>query len=314
VKNKKKITLLILIFLSALTAYAALFKTVFREEILIYAPVPAIHRQISALDKITKWYTPFADADTTGNKIINPDRLEYENTVLKLTNIVGYSAGYQIAENKKQETIFFDVVPDTARYSKVTLTYKTSIWNKIFKGDKIIRDAEKSLQNLKEYMADSKKMYGYEIEMTDVTDTAFLFSSRIVTLENKKNAFKNLYESLIRFAEVKNLGYNGVRIFYSLPFGKDSIQLFTSIGISNTQNAPFAGDFVLKRMPNKGRLLMSYYQGRFGNVDAALNALMLFKTDNELSSMAIPFVKLMTEGIEFDDTQIIQARALYPVY
>jgi hypothetical protein len=30
--------------------------------------------------------------------------------------------------------------------------------------------------------------------------------------------------------------------------------------------------------------------------------------------MAIPFIKLITEGIEFDDSQIIQANALYPVY
>jgi hypothetical protein len=30
--------------------------------------------------------------------------------------------------------------------------------------------------------------------------------------------------------------------------------------------------------------------------------------------MAIPFVKLLTENVDFDDSQVIQARAYYPVF
>ena len=63
-----------------------------------------------------------------------------------------------------------------------------------------------------------------------------------------------------------------------------------------------------------GRLLKSYYQGSFSNVVSSLDALAQYKTDNGMNSMAIPFIKLITEGIEFDDSQIIQANALYPVY
>ena len=167
---------------------------------------------------------------------------------------------------------------------------------------------------MKDYIGDAKKMYGYEVEMTSVTDTAFLFSSKVVLKQEKKTAFKNLYESLIKFAEAKNLGYNGVRIFYMLPYGKDSIHLFTSIGITNTDAVPFTGPFILKRMPYMGKLLMSYYQGSFANTITPLNALAQYETDNDMKSMAIPFIKLITEGIEFDDSQIIQAKALYPVY
>jgi hypothetical protein len=150
--------------------------------------------------------------------------------------------------------------------------------------------------------------------MTSVTDTAFLFSSKVVPLKDKKAAFKNLYESLIKFAGEKDFGYNGVRIFYMLPYGKDSIHLFTSIGITNTANVPATGPFVLKSMPYMGKLLMTYYQGSFADAITPLNILARFETDNGMKSMAIPFVKLITEGIEFDDAQIIQANALYPVY
>ncbi len=311
---KKKILFALFILLSLFILYAAFVGHVYHKEIKISASVPVIHHEISSYDRIARWFNPFATADTNTNKIIKPDRLEYDNTVLKITHITGYSTTYQLTENNKPETILYDVMPDTGHFSKVILTYKTTLWNAFFKTGNTFQNAIKGLEDLKDYLGDAKKMYGYEVEMINVADTAFLFSSKVVPIQNKKAAFKNLYESLIQFAAEKDLGYNGVRIFYILPFGKDSLHLFTSIGITNTSNAPFSGSFILKRMPYMGRLLMSYYQGSFGKVDAVLYALEQFKSDNGMNSMAIPFIKLITEGIEFDDSQIIQARAQYPVY
>lgn len=312
--NRKYITLIALILLGAFIIYATVVKNGYQKEITINASVPVIHREISSLNKIAKWLLPFAGADSNSNKIKIPGILEFENSSLKIGNIVGYSTRYEITDNKRSKQLLFSVVPDTGHTSKVIINYTATLWQQVFKSDKMISNAEKSLDNLKDYIGDSKKMYGYEVEMTSVTDTAFLFSSRVVPAQEKKAAFKNLYESLIKFAESKELGYNGVRIFYMLPYGKDSLHLFTSIGISNTGNAPLTGPFILKRMPYMGRLLKAYYQGGFGNVISSLDALNQYKADNGMNSMAIPFIKLITEGIEFDDSQIIQANALYPVY
>lgn len=311
---KKKILFAILILISIFILYVAFAGHIYHKEIKINAPVSVIHREISSYDRIARWFDPFASADTNATKIIKKDRLEYNNNVLKITGITGYSTTYQVVENNKAETILYNVMPDTGHYSKVTLTYKTTLWNAFFKTGKTIQNAIKGLEDLKDYLDDAKKMYGYDVEMISVTDTTFLFSSKIVPIQNKKTAIKNLFESLIQFAKEKDLGYNGVRIFYILNYGKDSLHLFTSIGITNPESAPMSGPFILKRMPYMGRLLMSYYQGSFGKADEALKALEQFKTDNGMNSMAIPFIKLITEGIEFDDSQIIQARALYPVY
>ena len=312
--NRKSITVTMLMLLSAFIIYATLFKTVHHKEIMINAAVPVIHREISSLNKVAKWFLPFATADTNSNKIVKQERLEYESSSLKITNVIGYSAQYEVTENKNSKAILFTVMPDTANYSKVTVSYTATLWQEIFNSSKIIQQTQKSLENLKDYIGNAKKMYGYDVEMTSVTDTAFLFSSKVVLKQEKRTAFKNLYESLIKFAETKNLGYNGVRIFYMLPYGKDSIHLFTSIGITNTNDVPLTGPFILKRMPYMGKLLMSYYQGSFANTITPLNALAQYETDNDMKSMAIPFIKLITEGIEFDDSQIIQAKALYPVY
>lgn len=312
---KKKILFLTVGILIAGVLYATLVKSTFNKKININASISLIHREISSLDKIARWYLPFASADTNTNKIVMPEKIAYNNATLKITRLTGLSAWYQVSENNTTKDIAFSIMVDTANSSSVTLSYTTTLWKYMVDGSSIITNAKKSLQNLQDYFADTKKMYGYQMEITTITsDTAFLFTSKIVAKAQKKTAFKNLFESLIQRATEKDLGYNGVRIFYASPYGNDSIHLFTSIGITHTQDVGFTGEYTLKKMPNGGKLLSAYYQGSFGNVQHAVDALDQFEADNSMTKMAIPFIKLITEGNEFDDSQIIQAKAYYPVF
>ncbi len=309
---KKKIPFILFSLIVVFVLYAVFVTNEYHKAINIIAPVSLVTKHISALDKIANWYTPFASAEPYSLKI-SSDSIEYNKSSLRLAKHVNLSIWYQVSENNKSETVIFSVLADTAGSSKVILSYKSTLWNKIIDRGTISKNAEASLLNLKDYFADTKKMYGYEMEITSVTDTAFLFTSKVVANHVKNESFKKLFESLIKEATEKNLGYNDVRIYYTSPFGNDSIHLFTSIGINNSQNVPITGVFSLKKMPYNGRLLTAYYQGSFNHINNALDALGQFKSDNSLTTMAIPFVKLMTEGIYFEDDQIIQAKVYYPI-
>jgi effector-binding domain-containing protein len=309
---KKKILFALIVLIAAMLFYGIFVTRVFHKEINIPQPIALINKQVSTVDNISRWYLPFASGDSTNFRSA-AGKIAYGDNSLSITKHVGLSIWYEVAENKKQQTVMFSVLADTGRSSKVILSYESTWWNKILGTNSIIKNAEESLKNLKEYFADTKKMYGYQMEVADVTDTAFVFTSKVVSKSIKKEAFKNLFESLINYATEKNLGYTGVRIFYTSPYGNDSIHLFTSIGITNTKDVPMDGVFSLKKMPYKGHLLTAYYQGNFDNVNNAINALGQFKSDNEMTSMAIPFIKLISEGIYFEDNQIIQAKACYPI-
>jgi hypothetical protein len=309
---KKKMLFILIFVFTAFVLYAIFVTRIFHKEITIPQPISLVTKQVSAIGNVVKWYLPFASADTTNLKT-GPDKVEYGNFSLSIIKHVGLSIWYEVAENKKQRTVLFSVLADTGKSSKIVLSYESTLWNKIFGTGSIIKSAEESLKNLKEYFADTKKMYGYQMEVSDVTDTAFLFTSKVVAKSIKKEAFKNLFESLLHYATEKDLGYTGVRIFYTSTYGNDSIHLFTSIGIINTKDVPLDGTFSLKRMPYKGHLLTAYYQGNFDNANNAISALGEFKSDNNMTSMAIPFIKLISEGIYFEDNQIIQAKACYPV-
>ncbi len=311
---KKKILILVLGLGIAFILYATLVTSVHHKNILIKVPVVRVQYQLSSAKSISKWYLPFATQDTVAIKITGKDKLASDADSLRITRLTGLSAWYKVSNNNATKDIVFDMISDTAGYTNITLRYESNLWNIIAGANPIITNAEKSLVHLKEYFEDTKKMYGYEMEVVEVTDTSFLFTSKIVATHLKKEALKSGYESLIKYAKEKNMDYSGTRIFYSSAYGNDSAHLFMSIGINNTTNASITGEYTLKKMPYKGRLLSAYYQGSFGNALKPITAMEQFKTDNGLTSMAIPFIKIITEGVDFDDAQIIQARAYYPVY
>jgi len=309
---KKKILFALVIIVAAIVAYAKFATRVFHSDISIPQPIELINKQVSVIGNITKWYLPFASGDST-NFRFESGKVEYDSSSLTITKHVDLSISYQVTENKNQQVVMFTVLVDTGHSSKVVLSYESTWWNKIFGSNSIIKNAEESLKNLKEYFADTKRMYGYQMEVEEVKDTAFVFTSKVVAKINKKEAFKELFQSLINYATEKDLGYTGTRIFYTSSYGDDSIHLFTSIGITNSKDVPLEGQFSLKKMPYKGKLLTAYYQGGFDNINNAINALGQFKSDYGMTSMAIPFAKLISEGIYFEDNQIIQAKACYPV-
>ncbi len=309
---KKKILFVLVILLAGFFIYAKFVTRVFHKDINIPQPIALVNKQVSSVANIARWYLPFASADTT-ELSFSAGKLEHAGNALKITRHIGLSITYDVTANKDKASVMYSVLVDTSHSSKVVLSYESTLWNKLFGKNTVIKNAEASLTSLKEYFADTKKMYGYQMEVEEVVDTAFVFTSKVVAKSNRKEAFKNLFESLIKYASEKDLAYTGVRIFFISPYGDDSVHLFTSIGINNTKGVPFDGEFSLKKMPFKGRLLTAYYQGGFDMVNKSVSALAQFKSDNEMTSMAIPFVKLISEGIEFEDSQIIQAKACYPI-
>lgn len=311
---KKKITVVALLIAVLALLWVFFVPSVQKNEVVINAPVIRVQQQLASVKSISRWYLPFAGTDTASIKISGNNKIEANNQSLLITHITGVSAAYQVSENGTSKDVLFTVIADSAGHSRVTLSYTSTLWGRLTGGSAVTANAGKSLQHLKEYFEDTKKMYGFEMEVVELTDTAFLFTSKVVANSAKKEAFKSQYASLIQYAGKKNMGYNGIRIFYTSPFGNDSIHIFTSIGINNPQNASLEGEFSLKKMPYKGKLLSAYYQGSFKNINSVIKAMEQFKADNSMTSMAIPFIKPITEGIDFDDAQIVQARAYYPVY
>lgn len=312
---KKRLAAIVFIVLTAFVLYATLVSKDYNKTVTIKAPLLKLHNQISFIDYIAKWYIPFADADSADIKTQDRDKIISSGTRLDIVKLNGLSSLFKITEgDHSKEVLFTTSGNDTDTSHTITLSYENNLWNEWFGNNNIISNAEKSLLGLKDYIEDTKRVYGYTIGLTLVTDTTFLFAQQVVANSNKKEALKKLYDALIEYAKEKNAGYNGAKILYLAAAGKDSIHLYTSIGItSNIENIPLSGAFALRRMPYQKKLIIADYEGAFGKLNELFTAMEQYRTDNSMTSMAIPFIKFSDNSINFDDNEIIKVKGFFPV-
>ena len=309
---------LLLLTVSCFLLYIFLVQRTVRRTVNISLSALKVSQQFTDPANLVKWYMPFANTAVQSDIQYNDSNniIRSGNDSIEITNQSMYSTLLKSFSGRQKKHFLFSVIPDTTGQEQavVTMTYKTSLFKQWFNKGSLEKNALQSFTNFKEYMEDTKRLYGYEIRPVTVTDTLFLFISETVAVSEKRNATRKLFEQLIAYAEKNKAGYNGVRIFYSQKTGDDKITLFASIGVTNRINIPPADPFEQKMMPAGKNLLEATYQGPFGESDKVFPALESFKTDHNLSSMAIPFKKFLSDGYDFTDDQIVQLKVYYPIF
>ena len=295
--------------------YAGFVSKTFRHHVTVPYDMLKTGEQLYNPANLVKWYIPFLQTGTQSFDITTKNTIVSGNYSLEITDQSLISVVLKTHSGTNTKEFFFTAAPDTlnAQESMITLSYRNTLFNEWFKRDELVKNALQSLTNLKDYMEDTKRMYGFEISLTTVVDTSFLFISETVPVDEKRVATKKLFEQLFAYADKKKAGYNGIRIFYSQKSG-DEITLFASIGVTNRINIPPADPFQYKMMPLGKNLLEAVYQGPYGESDKVFRALESFKKDHGLVSMAIPFQKFLSDGYDFADDQIVQMKVYFPIF
>ena len=316
IRNILSALLLLIVF--SFLFYIFLVQRTVRKTVNISLPALKVSQQFTDPANLVKWYMPFANTAVQSDIQYNDSNniIRSGNDSIEISNQSMYSTLLKSFSGRQKKYFLFSAIPDTTGQEQtvVTMTYKTSLFKQWFNMGSLEKNALQSFTNFKEYMEDTKRLYGYEIRPVTVTDTLFLFTSETVAVSEKRNATRKLFEQLIAYAEKEKAGYNGVRIFYSQKNPDDKITLFASIGVTNRINIPPADPFEQKMMPIGKNLLEATYQGPFGESDKVFQALESFKTDHNLSSMAIPFKKFLSDGYDFADDQIVQLKVYYPIF
>jgi hypothetical protein len=272
--------------------------------------------QVNNATNAAKWLSTFVPADTASIKKTKTSHfIQSAEYSAEISNLTMYGSIIQLKKGSKKQAFSFSAIEDSAQtaLSDITLSYTTTPFRKWVSKNKLEKEAEKSLENLRDYMADTRRFYGFEIQEVTVQDTAFLFKRQTVPASQRQAVTKKIFETLIAYANEHNAGYNGTRIYYTLPTGED-ITIFASIGVTNMVEPPTSSGIEYKRMPFGKNLLVASYQGMFKDSYKAIRALEAFKIDHTLTSMAIPFQKIMSDGYDFADDQIVQLKVYYPVF
>lgn len=311
--KRKIITSIVLLLGSFFLFYVIFFQAEFKETIHLPLPILTVTEQFKNPENLQKWFAPFdiggsVSFDSSNKKISNG---EYQ---VQIKNQSLYSSLLIYSNSKKEKQFIISALPDTAKNSITSLSiiYKSSYFKKWFGRDDLTKNALSSFNNFREYIEDSKRVYGYEIKPVKVVDTLFLFERKTVQQADKRQEMKSVFENLIAYAAKNNLGYNGNRIFYSQKTG-DNITLFASIGITREIEIPENAAVEIKRMPFEKKLLEATYQGAFGESNKVFDALEKFINDHYLATMGIPYQKFISDGYDFADDQVVQMKVYYPI-
>ncbi len=313
----KKIYLILAIALSGLLIWGLFFYPVqIGKKIEVPYFMFKSGEQINSIVNIAKWYIPFSVTETSGVTIDKKNHtITSGDHLAELSGITPFSSVIKTKYKGKQQSFSFTALTDPAdaASSEITLSYTSSLFRKWFTKNSLERNAEKSLENLKDYMTDTRRFYGFEIERTTVEDTALLFIRKVCPVTERNAVTKKIFETLIAYANEKKAGYNGTRLYYTSKTGNE-LTIFASIGITNVVETPESGEIQFKRMPFGKNLIVTGYQGPFMQSEKAFQALEAFKKDHNLLGMAIPFQKFMSDGYDFDDNQVVQLKVYYPVF
>lgn len=260
--------------------------------------------------RLELWAVPF----TGGDAVYSHDRLVKGDDTLTLVRLSGYRMDLKRSKPGDSLPFSISVMPDRDSVFKsyLTLSYTLPRWKKLT-GRTLARDAEVSLDSLKAFLGDPGRLYGFPIRNESVVDTSFLFAKKTINKKDFAAENRAIYDMLIREAERRGAGYNGVRIFHFEDAGQKR-NIYASIGITRNVETRESDPVSLKKMPFQMNLLTLDYKGLYKDLPKAYQALENYRQDYRFVTMAIPFHKYLDAGYGFGDSSLVHMKVCYPVF
>ncbi|MEN9951751.1 MAG: hypothetical protein RLZZ520_19 [Bacteroidota bacterium] len=271
-----------------------------QKELVVKVPLPIerVMMEFEMMEKVDQWYTPKKqDGYALTIEKANPFEFIFVNT-----------------KADKTTPLHIVVSPDTTDSKLTKIVYRYEQSRLPIPGDDLAASVATSLNNLGEMLKTTTYVYGHNILTTTVTDSSFLFQTKVVAKVNETAETKMIFDELIAYAEKRNAGYNGVRIFYTQRVNNEEVALFASVGVNNYTPTGPEEKIQYKMMPYGKKLLILDYEGPYSKSKELFTVLEDYKRYNTMVSMAIPFVKYVSPGYGFADSQIVKVRVSYPVF
>ena len=171
--------------------------------------------------------------------------------------------------------------------------------------------ADVTAHSLKQFLETPGAFYGYPVDIKKVTDTVIATQKIRVSKKELFQALPSAFQSLQQYIEQQGLqAVNNWEVSYNNA-NNDSLDVMTGIPVNEPAEA--VGKVRCLHIP-KGRMLVSYYEGRFGDRKKIYTALERYIADQHLMKVAIPFEKYTGNLLPTSDSAIVKFELYYPVY
>ena len=223
------------------------------------------------------------------------------------------SEGISIEEEVNGDKIYQSIsaFPDSFN----TITHVT--WIKVASFSNWIKEKfnrgnemENGLKNLKSYIEDPEKFYGFHIEIESVSDTLLVTKKAMASKDKIIPTLRNLYTDLNQYLQENKMNHAERMAGFNLR-ENDSVEIMA--GITVERKEPEKNGIAYMQMP-RGRMLVGDYQGPYDKISQLYIAMNQYLVDKELKRVAMIYEKYFTDPHSKEDSAHMKIKIYYPIY
>lgn len=224
---------------------------------------------------------------------------------------------YQITEprgNGDSTRFSLAVIPDMSprrNPNNIGFSYgqPTSLFFKLFPSLEKPSIESHIVGELRNYLEDNTRFYGYPITTQSLVDSFFLAQQKNITTCDLFSTLPGMISGLTTYAA----GYSCKIIAQNIsivPLGRDSITLMAGLNIDR----PIPGDdlHTFRQLPTTLGLVVGQYSGPFRDRTGIYRAMEKFITDHELAKHGLPYEHYQGP-LPTADSSMVKFELLYPV-
>jgi hypothetical protein len=179
------------------------------------------------------------------------------------------------------------------------------------KARSIEKNMNSILNGMKNFMEQTKNIYGFDIQQTKVKDSVLITTRRSFDHHPTVIEVYDMIQSLkdyIAMNAAKEEGSPMLNIFRT-----DSLHFEAMTAIPIDRTLPLTDKFASKFLLKGGEILEADVTGGYYKIRAALKELENYKNDHRFNSPAIPYQLLITDRSKEPDTTKWITRLYYPI-
>jgi len=168
------------------------------------------------------------------------------------------------------------------------------------------------LGRIKEFMEQSKNIYGIDIKQTRVTDSVLISARRSFNHPPTPKDVDDMIQSLRKYIAEKNADEKNLPMLNMISIDSSPYQVMTAIAVD--RELPLTKEFAPKFLLKGGNILETEVKGGPYAIKNAFKELENYRSDLKYDSPAIPYQLLVTDRMKETDTSKWITKIYYPIY
>jgi hypothetical protein len=191
----------------------------------------------------------------------------------------------------------------------ISYFHSTSLFYKLFPFLEKTTFDTRTVRELRSYLEDNARFYGYPITTQKLVDSFFLTKKQDLPSRELYRSLPSTFAALEDYARTNSCHVIAQNISL-IPLGHDSVSLMAGLNIDKSIEGD--ANYNFRQLPSTVGLVVGRYEGRFDLRTGIYTAMERFISDHALMKISLPYERYHS-ALPVSDSSIIKIDLLFPV-